>query len=143
MRKIIPLLFICVLLNLNLFLLAASVSEEVVVNRPKEEYKGEGLADPFKDVFRAAASISGSEAPVEAKPLPILKVQGIIQGGRFEQAIINNKIVKVGDTINEAVITKIEKHGITVLFDNKTYHLSSPAADILQGAKPKPQGGQQ
>lgn len=117
-----------------------------VIPREGEDYKGEGLRDPFKDYFDTIIP-----PPVEVEergdmnapdqPLPSLQVQGIIRGSRFNQAIINNKIVKVGDSIEGVRITTIEKDGVTVFFGNKSYNISSPAAGILQESKKKPEGG--
>jgi hypothetical protein len=55
------------------------------------------------------------------------------------QAIINNKVLKVGDTIEGAQVKNIGKEGITVLFEGSEYNLSSPAAG--PGPAKKPQGG--
>jgi hypothetical protein len=53
-----------------------------------------------------------------------LIVQGLIWGGSFPQAIVNNKIVKVGDTVDGANVTAIDKDGVTVLFQEREYKLS-------------------
>jgi hypothetical protein len=67
-------------------------------------------------------------SPVEKKPLPELKVQGVIWGGNFPQAIVNNKVLKVGDTVEGVEIKSIDKKGITVLFEGSESTISSPAA---------------
>jgi len=116
-----------------------------IISREVEDYRGEGLRDPFKDYFDtmppppAQNEIGNPNAPIE--PLPALQVQGIILGARLKQAIVNNKIVKVGDTIEGVRITTIEKDGVTVFFGNRSYNLSSPAAGTLQDSKKKPEGG--
>lgn len=115
-----------------------------VITREVEDYKGEGLRDPFKDYFDTIPPPSQEDpgnlnAPPQ--PLPPLEVQGVILGARLRQAIVNNKIVKVGDTIEGVRITTIEKDGITVFFGNRSYNLSSPAAGTLQDLKKKPEGG--
>lgn len=117
-----------------------------VVARPEQEFVTEGLRDPFRDYFNEEAGGDGtfqgglgSAEPVV--PLPPLTVQGIISGGRINQAIINNKIVKTGETIDGVLVTNIGKDGITVFYSNKSYKISSPAADILQDLKKKPEGG--
>ncbi len=116
-----------------------------VVVRPKEEFDAVRLRDPFRDYLTedSESEISteiGVRKETEVSP-PSLIVQGIISGGRINQAIINNKIVKVGDTIEDAIITNIDKNGITISFSNKSYKISSPAAEILQESKKKPEGG--
>lgn len=116
-----------------------------VIERKVEDYKGEGLRNPFKDYFDTmpppVAQDETGSPNVPIGPLPTLQVQGIILGPRLKQAIVNNKIVKVGDTIEGAQITTIEKDGVTLFFGNRTYNLSSPAAGILQESKKKPEGG--
>jgi len=115
-----------------------------IVTRNVEDYKGEGVRDPFKDYFDTMPPPSQEETgnlSSPAQPLPPLQVQGIILGARLKQAIINDKIVKVGDTIEGVQITTIEKDGVTVFFGNRSYNLSSPAAATLQESKKKPEGG--
>lgn len=113
------------------------------VIRPKEEFNGVGLRDPFRDYFSGPAEPGqgAEEAKAPEVPPPSLTVQGVISGGRINQAIVNNKIVKVGDTIEGAIITNIDKSGVTVFFSNKSFKISSPAAETLQGLKKKPEGG--
>ena len=97
------------------------------VTRPKVVYSGEGLKDPFEPSLIKKKEEGRREARVEPKALPDMKVQGLLWGGIFPQAIINNKVVKVGDSIGEVRITGINKEGITVFFANMEYKLSSPA----------------
>ena len=52
----------------------------------------------------------------------------MIWGGSFSQAIINNKVLKIGEIIDGVRITEISKNGIVVLFDNQLYKLASPAS---------------
>ena len=110
--------------------LEKTAQPEVIV-RPNVEYKAEGLRDPFQGPIRKE---TGEEpGKITETPPPSLTVQGIIWGGRFPQAIINNKVVKVGDTIEGVRITDINKDGITIFYEDRQYNLSSPAA----GAVPK------
>ena len=88
----------------------------------KIEYKSEDLRDPFQE-----EKIEIEEQPqvqIETKPLPPLQIQGIVWGGGFPQAIINNKVMRVGDTIEGVRITDINKNGVTVFFENRKYTLS-------------------
>jgi len=101
----------------------------------KIEYKSEDLRDPFQE-----EKIEIKEEPevqIETKPLPSLQIQGIVWGGGFPQAIINNKVVKVGDTIEGVRITDINKSGVTVFFGNRQYNLSvsSPISSQDLGKK--------
>jgi hypothetical protein len=118
------------------------------------EYKAEGLKDPFEgkeEQFIAQAKAQAKaqevvpEVPVQRRPLPALPpVQGLVWGGRFPQAIINDKVVKIGETIDEAKevrVIDINKSGITVSFDNQQYTRPSPAEIILQSSKQNPTEG--
>jgi type II secretory pathway component PulC len=104
--------------------------------RAKVEYNSGSLRDPFqnpqeKDIAaKAAAKKEKKEKAV--LPAPSLAIQGIVFGGSFPQAIVESKVVKVGDTVKDAQIIKIEKDGITILYSGVEYKISSPAA---QGGK--------
>lgn len=109
------------------------------------EYEADGLRNPFQTPIEeeeAKEQVLQEQAHVEPlKPLPSLTIQGIVWGGALTQAIINNKVLKVGDTVEEARIININKEGVTVLFGGQQYNLSSPAAVNLQSLKPKLEGG--
>jgi len=116
------------------------------VSLPNIEYKSEGLRDPFEGVFKTEPIPSREsigqlpEAPPEVSPPP-LTVQGIIWGGNIPQAIINDKVVKVGDSISEAKVTYIGRDGIAIIFKDYTFKLTSPAAAQLQSLKASSKGG--
>jgi hypothetical protein len=103
--------------------------------RQKIEYKAEGLRDPFR-----GARIETASGTVEAK-LPNFTVQGIVWGGSFPQAIINNKVVKIGDTLESAKVIDISKDGVTVFSGGQQYKFSSPAVGDLKKAEEKRKGG--
>ena len=105
--------------------------------RPNVAYKAWDLRDPFQDFkpkINKKAEVSESvEKPPQPPPLT---VQGLIWGGRFPQAIINNKVVKEGDTLEGARIISINKEGVTVSFELREYKLSSPA--VMAGPSKNP-----
>ena len=108
------------------------------IARPKVEYKAGDLRDPFKkpeSLSTQKPEVSGTQVTQE-KPLPSLTVQGLIWGGSFPQAIINNKVVKIGDTIDKVSIINIDKDGVTVSFEETEYRLPSPAAGVKPFKKP-------
>jgi hypothetical protein len=124
-----------VFLTCSFLIVNAFAQEEIL--RPKVEYKAQGLKDPFQtEVERAAMPEEGWETP---QALPKMTVQGIIWGGIFPQAIVNNTVVKEGDTIAGARVIKINKDRVTVFFSGKQYELISPAAQAVS-EKPK-EGG--
>jgi len=107
------------------------------ITRPAVRYSGQGLRDPFKPlVIKEKEGDTKKniqkEVPKETRPLPEMKVQGLLWGGVFPQAIINNKVVKTGDMIGEVKVAGISKEGVTVIFSNMEYKLSSPAVTGLQ-----------
>ena len=54
-----------------------------------------------------------------SEPLPSMDIQGIIWGSDLPQAIIDGRVVGVGDKIQKAKITAIDKSGITFLFQGR------------------------
>ncbi|MCX5702876.1 MAG: hypothetical protein NT066_00020 [Candidatus Omnitrophica bacterium] len=113
------------------------VAPEVII-RPKLEYKATDFRSPFWSPFHVKADLSaankraGEVKVVEPeKPLPLLKVQGVIWGGSFPQAIVNDKVVKIGDTIDGVRILSIDKENIVVFFEKKEYKIPSPAAGAI------------
>ncbi len=109
--------------------------------RPNIEYNAENLRDPFegyllkKEETRSKAQIEESISP------PILTVEGIIYGGKIPQAIINNKVVKVGDEIEGARVIEINKKGVIVFFGQRQYILPSPSKELLENLEGENKGG--
>jgi hypothetical protein len=113
-------------------------SQEVIIEKPKKEYGADDSRDPFRGYEEKQEQPPEPQTPLTTmieEPLPNLEVQGIIWGGSIKQAIINNKIVKPGDMIDNIKILDINKDGITVLFSNRERNLSSPAAVNLKEIK--------
>lgn len=102
------------------------------------EYKAEDLRDPFK---KEEPEVQKLEEPLieVSQPLTGFIVTGIVWGN-IPQAIINEKIVKIGDTIDEARVVNIDKYGVTLFFENREYTLPSPAS-ITKDIKKSEQGG--
>jgi len=118
-----PISFMSMVIPLKTVTAAEATASEDSQGANKIEYKSEDLKDPFQE-----EKIEIKEQPqveIEIKPLPSLQIQGIVWGGGFPQAIINNKVVRVGDTIEEVRITDINKSGVTVFSGNRQYNLST------------------
>lgn len=103
----------------------------------KIEYKSENLRDPFQEERmqteaekrkKEKENLQTGQMPAAVKPLPSLQVQGIIWGSSLPQAIINNKVLKIGETIEEVQIMDIAKDKVTVFFENQQYNLSISTA---------------
>ncbi|MBM3244118.1 MAG: hypothetical protein FJZ12_04735 [Candidatus Omnitrophica bacterium] len=85
--------------------------------RPKVEYKAYGLRNPFEQpALGPVVEARKGKGGIKDAAFPVLIVQGVIWDGSPRQAIINNKLVQVGDTIEGADIIEINKEGVTVLF---------------------------
>jgi hypothetical protein len=108
---------------------------------PNIEYKAGESRDPFQSPQKEK-QIKGQlpQKQIQEKPLPALAVKGIVWGGKFPQAIINNRIVKIGDNVDEVQIVDINKSGVTVSFENRQYNLPSTTA-VLESLKEKLKGG--
>ena len=61
------------------------------------------------------------EPEVEVFHVEEYRLQGVVWGAYAPKAIINKRIYKLGDVIDEAEITKINKTGVTVLFNEEEY----------------------
>ncbi|MFH0790434.1 MAG: hypothetical protein V2A64_02275 [Candidatus Omnitrophota bacterium] len=135
--KAIFLIVFTIFFSFILIVLMKQIFADETIIRPKVEYKAEVLKDPFRGFRKKGTDkkinpVYDSKAPV--KPLPALTVQGIVWGGQTAQAIINNKVVKVGDTIENVEIIDITKNGIDVFFEDQEYNLPAPASST-QGLK--------
>jgi hypothetical protein len=107
----------------------AAPPPKVVINRPKVEYVAGNLRDPFNPSGITRESEPQGPVQVVTKTVenpPALTVQGLVWGGTFPQAIINNKVVKEGDIVEGAKIISIEKKGITVFFKGGQFNLGAP-----------------
>jgi len=102
--------------------------ETQLLKKPRLEYIAYGQRDPFEDCLTREDE-KKKETEVEvAVESPPLKVQGVVWGGEVPQAIVNNKVVKKGDVLEESEIIDISKEGVNVLYKNRVFLLSSPAS---------------
>lgn len=138
--KLLRLIFIITLLVSFAHLVFADSNSDGVIPRPVIEYSSGDLRDPFSDLFQLAIEKEKKEKEGQyiqvslvgtdpEKPMPSLekfKVQGVIWGGKFPQAIINNKILGVGDLLDGAEIVNIEKKGISLSFAGRIAILATP-----------------
>ena len=110
----------------------ASGNQSVII-KLDVSYGAMNLVDPFKSRIQPENPEKPDNLPAAAEVAPPdLKVQGIFWGADFPQAIINNKVVKVGDIVSQAQIISIEKDSITIFFANRKFKLSSPASKNLE-----------
>lgn|SRR3989338_6337817 len=77
---------------------------------PKRQIK---VAEPITAII---------EAPVEIIP-PALTINGLIWNTGKPQAIVNNQVVGIGDTVAETKILNIQKSGIEILYNDKAFFI--------------------
>ena len=110
---------------------ARAEGEEAVVDagavsvRPKLEFSMESTRDPFESYIKTETP---QPEPIETPrseedvPLPELTIQGLIWGGKIPCAIINNKVVRQGDSINNEIeVLKVSKEGVEVFYKGKRH----------------------
>lgn len=109
--------------------LSSSGPEVEPIVRPVVEYGAQGLRNPFEQSALISQSTEGEVGlKSEARKLPQLTIQGIIWGSTLPQAIVNNKVVKVGDILDGAEVTEINKEGVILLFAGVSYKLTTAPA---------------
>lgn len=87
---------------------------------------------PFKDWF-PVIKIEPKEneeplvfvEPEKTFDVSIYEVQGLIWATNKPKAIINNEIYSIGDKLGGADITKIDKEGVILIFDDKEYTVTT------------------
>ncbi|MBU4334593.1 MAG: hypothetical protein KKD07_09145, partial [Candidatus Omnitrophica bacterium] len=80
------------------------------------------------DKKKAEAKKAAETKPVFVKPQPIevvpeppqMIISGLVWNSDRPQAIVNNKVIDVGDTIETVQIVAIRKEGIEIEFQGKT-----------------------
>jgi len=99
------------------------------------EYNSGNLKDPFEGPFdkQEKENIS-SEKPEDIKP-PDLVVQGITWSENGNRAIINNKVVSAGDTLEGVKVTRIDKDGVVVVYKGRQHILEAPAKKMTGSVK--------
>lgn len=127
LKKYFPrIIFLFLIFSLTPFflkILALGVEGQTVV-----EYTAGNLRDPLdpsKNPLMKAAiekyQAQKGEKPAEEVTLPPLSIQGIIWDVATPQAIIDDKVLKIGDTVKEAKVVDIKKEGVVLLFQDKKF----------------------
>lgn len=113
------------------------------------EYTASKLRDPFKNWLPRPEppppSPDQPEAPVievarePVKP-PEITVEGIVAGGPMPQAVIQKRVVRAGDMVSGARITKITKEGVEVMYEGVAFKIPAPSRAVkpTQGGKNVP-----
>jgi hypothetical protein len=110
------------------------------IARPAVEYRVTVAKDPFI-LYVEEQKTAKTLASVDVTSLPAdFTLQGIIWGGRLNQAVIKNKVVKVGDKLGDVSILDISKSGVSVFYKGRKFELASPANEKLESLKKKAGG---
>jgi hypothetical protein len=78
--------------------------------------------DPFKNLLQAYLYDMRKAKPqqqVEALPLPTITIEGIVWNSPMPQAIVNRKVVRIGDYIDDFEIVDISRDGITIDYNGE------------------------
>ncbi len=100
----------------------ASQPDALRIAKPKVEYTASDFKDPFR-LFQAPKETKKVDVIVAPVNPPELEVSGLVWGAENPQAIVNGKVVKVGDTLEDARIDSIGKGGIVIEFSGKKFTL--------------------
>ncbi len=133
LSRILKFIFLMIILtgmNLVYAALTPINSGSGLIIRPQVKYESSALRDPFRSCLVKEGAASGTQSTSKLAQLKInldtLVVQGVIWGGKIPQAIINNKVLAVGDLIEGGKIISIEKSGIILNFSGEIVTLSTP-----------------
>ncbi|MCX5713467.1 MAG: hypothetical protein NT033_01370 [Candidatus Omnitrophica bacterium] len=110
------------------------------IERPVIEYQSSRSKDPFilyVEEKKTAKTLDNPEVIVLPSDIVL---RGIIWGGKLNQAIIKNKIVKVGDIIDGVSILDITKNWVSVFYRGRKFELSSPTLEKVSRLKKKAGG---
>lgn len=101
----------------------------------------ETYRDPFKSLLLEKQKETTGDQSVGLPSLD-LTVQGVLWGGEFPQAIINQSVYREGDKLKEfldAVVYKIEKQTVSILYGGRIYKIvvvsAQTAIEVAKTAK--------
>ncbi len=140
-KYIIFVFFLAMVIDQKIIVSAEEVAAEMKIARPVVTYESNKLRDPFKSYL--IKEVIKDELPENGEPdkpkldLSKLKVQGIVWGVKTPQAIINNKILMIGDLIDGAEIVNIEKSGVTLSFAGAEFVLTVSRQDSVKADETK------
>lgn len=84
------------------------------------EYTAGSLRDPFSDLTppQVVSSTLGEDIPALVSAL---QLQGVVVGTGESRAIIDGKIVRVGNKLKIGEVANISKEGVTVSYNGVNY----------------------
>ncbi|GEM_PF-3592221 len=110
--------------------------------RPQVDFVNPISKNPFYNYLKEAMKKSNKvDEPEIIVPAPQLTMQGLIWGGRLHMAIIENRVLKVGDVISGYTIDKIDKNGVIVSINGKLFKLGTPSLNPVNNVAKIQEGG--
>lgn len=109
--------------------------------RPRVDFVNTMSKNPFYNYLKEAVMKTGKVEEETVVAAPNLTVQGVIWGGRFHMAIIENRVLKVGDVISGYTIDKIDKNGVIVSANGKLFKLGAPSLNQVNNVAKIQEGG--
>jgi len=98
------------------FLLLITMAPGVLAEEQKYSYKFQNKRDPFVPLVSSAGYLLN----LEPEDNSALKLDGIMYDPHGDSiAIINGSLVRVGETIGDAVLSSIEQNKVIVIKDNQ------------------------
>ncbi len=91
-----------------------------VAQEQQYSYKFQGKRDPFVPLISPAGYLLN----LEPEDDNALRLEGIMYDRKGDSiAIINGELVRVGETIGDALLTSIEENKVTIIKDNQKTEL--------------------
>lgn len=127
----------------------AALPKDVKAEKGSLRYSAHELRNPMQSWLPkppesklASAADKNSQAQSMVKPPapPVLTVQGLFWGDVEPAAIVNGKFCRVGDQVEGAIITAIDRQGITAEFQGIVLHLDVASATQLRGSQARQLG---
>ena len=81
--------------------------------------------NPLVSISPAANPSPGPSSTVAENKISLdLKVRGMVWGAERPQAIVNDQVVSIGDTIQEAKVIAITQQGVNVIYKGKKFNFT-------------------
>ncbi len=137
MNRIIFRLWLCIFILSTGSSLALPDSEEVYINpfipklpEKKPEIIEEIVVPTVEEIHPIVEEkVAVIEPPKPVIEPPLLTINGLVWNSEFPQAIVNNQIVKLGDTIEGVTVVGIHREGIDITFEGAQFTISKDAND--------------
>ncbi len=103
------------------------------IKKTELKYNEQSKRDPFRSYIKSEKGNDQKVINIDdttTVACPDFKIQGIICSPKKSQAIINEKIFRVGDTIDGFRIIEINKDKVVGNYMNRKFEFDSPAVSV-------------